>query len=100
MPDSVSPEYEEYRNRYTLNQRGGSIDINNSTDREEIKISQFSGSNIAINNVVNSELATNNKQTCVIFDKFLTVGNVDSTTIGKDRILRVQENNYEIKGHG
>ena len=44
-----------YRNKTVINQRGGTVEINNSTDREELKLSQFSGSNITLNNLVNSE---------------------------------------------
>lgn len=88
----------EYRNKFIFNQRGGSIEINNSTEREEVKLSQYSGSNITLNNVVNSELATNNKQTKVLFDEFKTVGNSSNEFVGTDRTIRVAENNYEIKG--
>lgn len=88
----------EYRNKVIINQRGGTIEINNSTEREEIKVSQYSGSNITLNNLVNSELATNNKQTKVIYDEFKTVGNTLNEFTVKDRNIRVGENNYEIKG--
>lgn len=90
---------QDYRNKVVINQRGGSIDINNSTDREEIKISQYSGSNISINNVVTSELATNNKQTTVIYDEFRTVGNNNSLYVEKDNVVRTGGNTYELKGH-
>ena len=89
----------DYRNKLTINQRGGTIEINNSTDREEIKISQYSGSNISINNVVTNELATNNKQTTVLFDEFRTVGNTNSLYVEKDNIHRVGGTSYELKGH-
>lgn len=92
------PELLDYRNKFTFNQRGGSIEINNSTEREEVKISQYSGSNISINNVVNSETAINNKQTKVVYDEFKTVGNTLSEYAGKDRINRVRENSYDVKG--
>lgn len=93
-----TPSDLEYRNKFIHNQRGGSIEINNSTDREEVNISQFSGSNISFSNVVNSELATNNKQTKVLFDEFKTVGNTSNEYTGVDRTIRVGETNYEIKG--
>ena len=48
---------EPYRNKAVINQRGATVEINNSTDREELKLSQYSGSNITLNNNVNSELA-------------------------------------------
>jgi hypothetical protein len=91
-------ENNEYRNKSVINQRGATVEINNSTDREEIKVSQYSGSNITINNNVNSELATNNKQTKVINDSFESVGTDKSVYVGGDSITRVQKNTYDIKG--
>jgi len=90
---------QDYRNKVVINQRGGSIEVNNSTDREEVKLSQYSGSNIAINNVVTSELATNNKQTTIIYDEFRTVGNSNSLYVEKDNVVRTGGNTYELKGH-
>lgn len=87
-----------YRNRTVINQRGGSITINNTTENESVHITHRSGSNVTLNNVVNSELATNNKQLNVVNDKFETVGGDSSTYIGKDQITRVAENSYAMKG--
>ncbi len=70
---------EQYRNKTVINQKGATIEIINSTDREDLKLSQFSGSNITLNNVVNSELATNNKQTRVVNDNFESVGKNKNT---------------------
>lgn len=95
----AKPSNTEYRNKFVFNQRGGSLDINNSTDREEVKISQYSGSNITINNLVNSELATNNKQVSVLYDDFKTVGNTSNEFTGRDKVSRVGENTYDIKGN-
>ena len=95
---SKKQEHNEYRNKSIFNQRGASIDVNNSTDREEIKISQYSGSNITLNNLVNSELATNNKQITTINDSFESTGKTKSTFTGKDKIERVVENTYSLKG--
>ena len=98
MSDSLDQEKQEYRSKSILNQKGAAVDINNSTDREEIKISQYSGSNISLNNLVNNELATNNKQVKVINDSFTSVGKNKSVFTGKDSIERVQENTYSLKG--
>lgn len=87
-----------YNNRLIINQRGGSIDIDNGTEREKVKISQRSGSNIALTNVVNSELATTNKQVNVINDSFETVGGDKTTFVGKTHTLRTGESSYELKG--
>jgi len=98
MSKSKEEEHNEYRNKSIINQRGASIDINNSTDREEIKISQYSGSNVTLNNLVNSELATNNKQVTTRNDHFESTGKTKSTYTGKDQIERVVENTYSLKG--
>jgi hypothetical protein len=87
-----------YKNKAIFNQKGGTIEIDNSTGREKIQISQYSGSNISIDNVVTSELATNNKQTKVVYDEFRTVGNTLSEYTGKDRVNRISENSYSLKG--
>ena len=98
MPVGSESSNLEYKNKFIINQRGGTVEINNSTGREEVKISQFDGSNITLNNTVNSELASNNKQTKIVYDEYRTIGNTQNTFIGKDRNLRTVENNYEIKG--
>ena len=96
MPVGSESSNLEYKNKFIINQRGGTVEINNSTGREEVKISQFDGSNITLNNTVNSELASNNKQTKIVYDEYRTIGNTQNTFIGKDRNLRTVENNYEI----
>ena len=87
-----------YRNRSIINQRGGSIDIDNTTEQEKIKISHRSGSNINLTNVVNSELATNNKQINVVHDSFETVGNDKTELYAKNHTTRTGENTYNLKG--
>lgn len=87
-----------YKNRTVINQRGGSIDIDNSTDNEKIHISHRSGSNINITNVVTSELASNNKQTNIVNDLFETVGNNSSEFVVKNKTERVGQNSYILKG--
>ena len=89
---------EQYRNKTVINQRGATVEINNSTGREELKLSQYSGSNITLTNVANVELATNNKQTKVNNDSFESVGKDKNTFVGKDRIDRVIENSYNLRG--
>jgi len=87
-----------YRNRFILNQRGGSINITNTTEKEKIQISQRSGSNISLTNTVNSELATNNKQTKVSNDFFETIGRDRSIYVNRNLTLRTGENTYNLKG--
>lgn len=87
-----------YSNRVIWNQRGASITVDNSSEREKINISQRSGSNINLTNVVNSELATNNKQVNVVHDSFETIGNDKSEFVAKNHTLRTGENIYHLKG--
>lgn len=87
-----------YKNRMVINQRGGSIDIDNTTEREKVKLSHRSGSNINLTNVVNSELATNNKQLNIIRDSFETVGNDKTLFVGGDVTQRNGGNSYNFKG--
>ena len=81
-----------------INQRGGSLDIDNTTEQEKIKLSHRSGSNINFTNVVTSELATNNKQVNIVHDLFETVGNDKITFTGGDTSDRVGGNSFTIKG--
>lgn len=87
-----------YKNRFIINQRGGALDIDNTTEQEKIKLSHRSGSNISITNVVNTELATNNKQTNVVHDSFETVGNDKLEYVVNNRTIRTAANTYELKG--
>lgn len=88
-----------YRNRFIINQRGASIDIDNTTEEEKIKISHRSGSNISMTNVTNSELATTNKQTLVIRDSYDTVGNDRSEFTVKNNTDQTGENTYTLNGY-
>lgn len=87
-----------YKNKLIINQRGASIDIDNTTDQEKLKLSHRSGSNINLTNVVSSELATNNKQLHVINDLFETVLNDQTVFVGKNFSFRTGENTIHLKG--
>lgn len=87
-----------YRNRAIINQRGASIVIDNTTDQENIQISQRSGSNILSNNLINSELATNNKQSLIIGDTFETIKGDSTNFVGGTNTNRIVGSSYEFKG--
>lgn len=87
-----------YKSKSVINQRGGSFEIDSTTDQEKVKLSQRSGSNINITNVVNSELATNNKQTNVVNDLYETVGNNKNSFVANDNVSRTGSNTYNLKG--
>lgn len=87
-----------YRNRLIINQRGGSLDIDNTTEQEKVKLSHRSGSNISLTNVVTSELATTNKQVNVVNDSFHTTGNDKTEFVGHTNTLRTGGDSYSLKG--
>ena len=82
-PPEQKVRSQQYQNKFTFNQRGGTMEINNSTNRESLNLSHYSGSNIKFNNTVTSELATNNKQIDVHNDSFETVRNNKTIYAGK-----------------
>ena len=81
---------DSYRNKYVVNQKGGSIQINNSDKRESIKFSHFSGSFKEFTNIVNIELAVENDQKLVMGDAFYTIKGTNNTYIEgeSDNIIR------------
>ena len=97
-PPEQKVRSQQYQNKFTFNQRGGTMEINNSTNRESLNLSHYSGSNIKFNNTVTSELATNNKQIDVHNDSFETVRNNKTIYAGKDVVIRAGENVYNLKG--
>jgi hypothetical protein len=62
-----------YRNKYVINQKGGTLAFINTDNRELLKMTHYSGSFKEFNNQANIELATNNDQKLVLGDSFDTV---------------------------
>lgn len=83
-----------YRNKYVLNQKGGTIEIINTDNKETLKFTHFSGSFSEFNNHVNIEFAVENKQTLVQRDQFFTVKGHDSKFIGRNKDLIIKGNRF------
>jgi hypothetical protein len=62
-----------YRNKYVINQKGGTLSFVNTDNKEVLKLTHFSGSFKEFNNLANIELATNNDQKLVLGDSFNTI---------------------------
>ena len=90
---------ELYKNKFVFNQRGGSLEIDNSTGEESIYLTQYNGNNIKLTPTVISEYATNNKQTLVTNDSFETVRNDKCVFVGGDYIYRVIGNHVVQSGY-
>lgn len=75
---------ETYRNKFVFNQKGGTIEVVNTDNREILKMTHFSGSFKEFNNHTNIELATENDQKLVLGDAYSTVNGFSNLFIGRD----------------
>ena len=75
---------ETYRNKYVINQKGGTIEIVSTDNREALKLTHYSGSFKEFNNEVNIEFATSNNQKLVQGDEFFTVKGTKNDYVGRD----------------
>ena len=73
VEDTTDINVRTYRNKYVINQKGGTIAFVNTDNREVLKMTHYSGSFKEFNNLANIELATNNDQKLVLGDEFSTV---------------------------
>lgn len=75
---------ETYRNKFLINQKGGTLEFVNTDNREILKMTHYSGSFKEFNNHANVELATKNDQKLVLQDQYLTVRGYGGTFVGRD----------------
>jgi len=75
---------ETYRNKYVINQKGGTLAFVNTDNRELLKLTHYSGSFKEFNNQANIELAVNNDQKLVLGDTFDTVRGSRNTFTQRD----------------
>lgn len=90
---------ETYRNKFVINQKGGSLEFINTDNREMLKMTHYSGSFKEFNNSVNTELATKNDQKLVIENQFLTVQGFRSSFVGRDLDSIVRGDIYKKVGN-
>ena len=100
--NSASTDYnvnvETYRNKYVLNQKGGSIEIINSDLNEKVKFTHYSGSFKEFNNQANIELATGNEQKLTLNDSYDTVRGFRNIFTGKSLDEIVKRDKYKKVG--
>lgn len=85
--NSISSETinaDTYRNKYIINQKGGTLAFVNTDNRELLKLTHYSGSFKEFNNQANIELAANNDQKLVLGDKFETVRGTQNVFTQRD----------------
>jgi hypothetical protein len=78
------PNIAAYRNKYVINQKGGTLEFNNTDLNEKVKLSHYSGSFKEMNNEATIELASNNKNTLVLNDTYTTTKGFKNEYTGKD----------------
>lgn len=108
VSSSEEPVYdintETYRNKYVINQKGGSLEFVNTDNREILKMTHYSGSFMEFNNHANIELASKNAQRLVLEDDYDTVNGYRNEfterdldyIIRGDRYKRVGYQNYNV----
>lgn len=90
---------ETYRNKYVLNQKGGTIEVVNTDLNEKLKLTHYSGSFKEFNNQSNVELATNNDQKLVLNDRYDTVRGFKNEYTGKSLDEVVVRDKYKKIGN-
>ena len=86
IPDDNNYDHntETYRNKFVLNQKGGTLEVVNTDTREILKLTHYSGSFKEFNNEATIELATGNDQSLILGNKFSTVRGHDNLYIERD----------------
>tara|TARA_A100001391_G_scaffold173789_1_gene135959 strand:+ start:1447 stop:3183 length:1737 start_codon:yes stop_codon:yes gene_type:complete len=87
--EALEANQDLYKNKAVFNQRGGSLEFNNSTGEESIYLTNYHGSNIKITPQVTSEYAKENKQLLVVNDNFETVRNDKHLSVGGNYVKKV-----------
>lgn len=90
---------ETYRNKFVINQKGGTLSFVNTDNRETVKLSHFSGSFKEFNNFVNIEFASKNDQKLVMEDSFYTVYGNRNEFVKRDVDNVIQGNVYKKIGN-
>jgi hypothetical protein len=75
---------ETYRNKFLINQKGGTLEFVNTDNREILKMTHYSGSFKEFNNNTTVELAAKNDQKLVLHDQYLTVNGYGGWYVGRD----------------
>lgn len=82
--ESQNINVETYRNKFLINQKGGTLEFVNTDNREILKMTHYSGSFKEFNNHANIELASKNDQKLVLQDQYLTVQGYGGVYYGRD----------------
>lgn len=90
---------ETYRNKFLINQKGGTLEFVNTDNREILKMTHYSGSFKEFNNHTTVELAANNDQKLVLHDQYLTVNGYGGWFVGRDLEHIIKGDHFLRVGH-
>ena len=89
---------EAYRNKYVINQKGGTLEFVNSDLNEKVRMTHYSGSFKEMNNQSTIELNTKNKQGLTLNDSYDTVRGFKNEYTGKNLDEIVYRDKYKKVG--
>jgi hypothetical protein len=84
-------DVETYRNKYLINQKGGTLEFINTDKKETVNLTHYSGSFLSFTNPTAIFLATANEQRLIMGDKFETVR-------GSNNFYSDGDSDFTIKG--
>jgi hypothetical protein len=90
---------ETYRNKYVINQKGGTLEFINTDNREILKMTHYSGSFIEMNNNTNIQFATHGNQKLVQEDDYDTVRGYRNVYTERDLDYIVRGDHYHRVGY-
>lgn len=89
---------ETYRNKYLINQKGGTLEFTNTDNKEALKLTHYSGSSIQLTNQASIYLATANEQHLILGDKFETIRGSDNFYVDGDNDTTIRGDYYRKVG--
>ena len=89
---------DNYRNKYVINQKGGTLEFVNSDLNEKLRLTHYSGSFKEMNNQTSIELNTKNKQGLTLNDSYDTVRGFKNEFTGKNLDEIVYRDKYKKIG--
>lgn len=96
--DQKDHNVEIYRNKYLINQKGGTLEFVNTDNREAIKLSHYGGSSIQLTNPTSIYLSTANEQHLIQGDKFETIRGTDNYYVDGDKDTTIRGDAYRKIG--
>lgn len=89
---------EIYRNKYLINQKGGTLEFVNTDNRETVTLTHYGGSFISLTNPTSIYLSSANEQHLILGDKFETIRGTDNYYVDGDKDNTIRGDVYKKIG--